>query len=138
MIVLSTLHKVLRQAVTGGVETAVLLTTSGQLVGYATAGERAKDEVWMVVGLAMEMWQETHEDSMVESEVGAGKDRGGAGGRRGDAGDAACADWVRVGRAGAQGGLLRRRWASADWRQGRVLVGHLGGELAKYREHLVK
>ncbi|KAG6901867.1 hypothetical protein C0995_007093 [Termitomyces sp. Mi166 len=73
MIVLSTLHKLLSQAVTPQLHTAVLLTTSGQLIGYATdGGRRPKDEVRIVVGLAMEIWQETQEEevSMVESELG--------------------------------------------------------------------
>ncbi|KAG6851351.1 hypothetical protein H0H93_005749 [Arthromyces matolae] len=53
--------------------TAILLTTTGQLVSFATeSGRRPKDEIRMVVGLAMEIWQETQEQefSMVESELG--------------------------------------------------------------------
>ncbi|KAG6842403.1 hypothetical protein C0991_007533 [Blastosporella zonata] len=72
MLVLSTLHNLLSQALTPELHTAVLLTTAGQLVAVAADGHRAKDEIWVVVGLAMEIWQETQEQefSMVDCELG--------------------------------------------------------------------
>lgn len=72
MLVLSTLHNLLSQVLClPYLHTAVLLTPTGQLVSVASDPRRPKDEIRVVVGLAMEVWQETREQDfgMVDSEV---------------------------------------------------------------------
>ena len=73
MLVLSTLHSLLSQVLSlPYLHTAVLLTPNGQLVSVASDPRRPKDEVRIVVGLAMEVWQETREQDfgMIDSELG--------------------------------------------------------------------
>ncbi|KAF8079047.1 isoprenoid synthase domain-containing protein [Lyophyllum atratum] len=73
MLVLSTLHNLLSQVLSlPQLHTAVLLTPTGQLVSVAADPQRPKDEIRVIVGLAMEIWQETKEQdfSMVDSELG--------------------------------------------------------------------
>ncbi|KAH0591195.1 hypothetical protein H2248_001287 [Termitomyces sp. 'cryptogamus'] len=121
MIVLSTLHNVLSQAVTAQLHTAALLTRSGQLIAFATeGGRRPKDEVRMVVGVAMEMWQETQEEcSMVESELGR----------------------IAVVRVGGESEplLLLALNSTGDWGEletkGRVVAGHLAAALGQFSEY---
>ena len=72
MLVLSTLHNLLSQVLSlPCLHTAVLLTPTGQLVSVASDPQRPKDDIRIVVGLAMEVWQETKEQDfgMIESEV---------------------------------------------------------------------
>lgn len=72
MLVLSSLHKLLSQVISlPDLHTAVLLTTTGQLVSAAYDQARPKDEIRVVVGLSGEVWQETKEQGygMVDSEV---------------------------------------------------------------------
>jgi hypothetical protein len=72
MLVLSTLHKLLSQILSlPDLHTAILLTTEGQLVSFATDPSRSKDEILVAVGLSGEVWQETREQGygMVDSEV---------------------------------------------------------------------
>ena len=69
MLVLSTLHKLLAQALARDVGLAALLTPSGQLVACAYADGRSKDDVRVVVGLASEMWAEVRATAAAESEV---------------------------------------------------------------------
>ena len=72
MLVLSTLHSLLSQVLSlPCLHTAVLLTPTGQLVSVASDPRRPKDDIRIVVGLAMEVWQETKEQDfgMIESEV---------------------------------------------------------------------
>ncbi|KAG5639545.1 hypothetical protein H0H81_012216 [Sphagnurus paluster] len=73
MLVLSALHNLLSQVLTlPHLHTAILLTPTGQLVSVASDPHRPKDEIRVVVGLAMEIWQETKDEefSMVDSELG--------------------------------------------------------------------
>ncbi|KAI0323111.1 hypothetical protein OF83DRAFT_1090819 [Amylostereum chailletii] len=70
MLVLSSLHKLLSQALGPHHLTAALLTPSGQLVACAHSQCRTKDNVRVVVGLAGEVWAEVHGVAAVESEVG--------------------------------------------------------------------
>jgi len=72
MLVLSTLHNLLSQTLSlPDLHTAVLLTTEGQLVSFASHPSRSKDEILVAVGLSGEVWQETREQGygMVDSEV---------------------------------------------------------------------
>lgn len=72
MLVLSSLHSLLSQVLfLPHLHTAVLLTPAGQLVSVASDPRRPKDEVRVIVGLAMEVWQETKDQGfgMVDSEV---------------------------------------------------------------------
>ena len=69
---LSTLTKLLEQVVSSeDVHTAVLLTPGGELIAFASADPRPKDEVLVLVGLGGEVWAETKSagEGMVESEV---------------------------------------------------------------------
>ncbi|KAG6810908.1 hypothetical protein H0H92_009838 [Tricholoma furcatifolium] len=153
MLVLSTLRNVLSQAVTGQLHTAVLLTTAGQLVAAAADGRRAKDEIRVVVGLAMEVWQETHEQefSMVDSEqlgrivvVPVEEERAAdenEGEERGDPlmllalNSTAGVDWEEL--------QVKVGWSPlssldvANIQQGKALANHLAQPLSKYREFLV-
>ncbi|KAI5120792.1 hypothetical protein M0805_002419 [Coniferiporia weirii] len=73
MLVLSSLNKLLAQVLAPpALHTAVLLTSSGALVSFATSGARPKDDVRVLVGLASEIWAETREygEGMVDSELG--------------------------------------------------------------------
>ncbi|RDB29671.1 hypothetical protein Hypma_015967 [Hypsizygus marmoreus] len=73
MLVLSTLHNLLSQVLSlPNLHTAILLTPSGQLVSAASDPRCPKDEIRVIVGLAMEVWQETKEQGfgMVDSELG--------------------------------------------------------------------
>jgi hypothetical protein len=72
MLVLSTLHNLLSRVLSPpNIHTAVLLTPSGQLVSLASDPERPKDEIRIIAGLAMEVWQETKDEEfgMADSEV---------------------------------------------------------------------
>ncbi|KAI0035136.1 isoprenoid synthase domain-containing protein [Vararia minispora EC-137] len=70
MLVLSTLHKLLSQALSSDLPTAALLTPSGQLVACAYSHDRTKDDVRVVVGLAGEVWAEVRDVAAAESELG--------------------------------------------------------------------
>ncbi|KIM47603.1 hypothetical protein M413DRAFT_439272 [Hebeloma cylindrosporum] len=52
--------------------TAVLLTTAGELVSFASDPVRPKDEIRIIVGFCGEVWQETREEGygLVDSELG--------------------------------------------------------------------
>ena len=74
MLVLSSLNKLLAHVLSPpSLHTAVLFTSSGALVSFASAGPapRPKDDIRVLVGLASEVWSETREDGegVVESEV---------------------------------------------------------------------
>lgn len=69
---LSILHSLLSQVLAPPhLHTAVLFTTSGELVSATSEPLRPKDEIRIVVGLSGEVWQETKEQGygMVDSEV---------------------------------------------------------------------
>lgn len=69
---LSMLHNLLSQVLAPpDLHTAVLLTTAGELVSFASQPSRAKDQVRIIAGLCTEVWQETREYGcgMVDSEV---------------------------------------------------------------------
>lgn len=69
---LSILHSLLSQILAPPyLHTAVLFTTSGELVSAASEPIRPKDEIRVIVGLSGEVWQETKEQGygMVDSEV---------------------------------------------------------------------
>ncbi|THH09329.1 hypothetical protein EW145_g2086 [Phellinidium pouzarii] len=73
MLALSSLHKLLAQVlVPPALHTAVLFSSSGALVSFASIGARPKDDIRVLVGLASEIWAETWEDGegMVDSELG--------------------------------------------------------------------
>ncbi|KAF9486363.1 hypothetical protein BDN70DRAFT_869872 [Pholiota conissans] len=73
MLMLSMLHNLLSQVLSPpNLHTAVLLTTTGDLVSYASQPSRPKDQVRIIVGLCTEVWQETKEYGcgMVDSELG--------------------------------------------------------------------
>lgn len=72
MLMLSILHSLLSQVLAPPyLHTAVLFTTSGELVSATSEPLRPKDEIRIVVGLSGEVWQETKEQGygMVDSEV---------------------------------------------------------------------
>ena len=72
MLMLSILHSLLSQVLAPPhLHTAVLFTTSGELVSAASEPIRPKDEIRIIVGLSGEVWQETKEQGygMVDSEV---------------------------------------------------------------------
>ena len=72
MLMLSILHSLLSQVLAPPhLHTAVLFTTSGELVSATSDPLRPKDEIRIVVGLSGEVWQETKEQGygMVDSEV---------------------------------------------------------------------
>lgn len=76
MLVLASLPKLLQRALAPPeLHTAVLFTSAGALVAFATApgAPRPKDDVHVLVGLASEVWSETRVDDegVVDSEVGA-------------------------------------------------------------------
>ena len=69
---LSILHSLLSQVLAPPhLHTAVLFTTSGELVSATSEPLRPKDEIRVIVGLSGEVWQETKEQGygMVDSEV---------------------------------------------------------------------
>lgn len=72
MLVLSSLNKLIGQVLSPiGIHTAVLFTTNGELISFATANpDYSKDDVLVLVGLGTEIWSETREDGegMVDSE----------------------------------------------------------------------
>ncbi|KAG6846083.1 hypothetical protein H0H87_006447 [Tephrocybe sp. NHM501043] len=140
MLVLSTLHNLLSQALTPELHTAVLLTTAGQLVAVAAEGQRAKDEIRVVVGLAMEIWQETQEQefSMVDSELGRIVVV---------PVDDAPPSQTQMTKDGEHSEyeplmlLALNSTTGGDWEElqakGKMLAGHLAGSLGKFREYLV-
>ena len=72
MLMLSILHNLLSQVLAPPhLHTAVLFTTSGELVSATSEPIRPKDEIRIIVGLSGEVWQETKEQGygMVDSEV---------------------------------------------------------------------
>ena len=72
MLMLSILHSLLSQVLAPPhLHTAILFTTSGELVSSTSEPLRPKDEIRIVVGLSGEVWQETKEQGygMVDSEV---------------------------------------------------------------------
>ena len=72
MLMLSILHSLLSQVLSPPhLHTAILFTTSGELVSATSEPLRPKDEIRIVVGLSGEVWQETKEQGygMVDSEV---------------------------------------------------------------------
>jgi hypothetical protein len=69
MLVLSTLHKLLSQALSPELPIAALLTPFGQLVACAYSHGRTKDDVRVVAGLAGEVWAEVRDVAAAESEV---------------------------------------------------------------------
>ncbi|KAF8963927.1 isoprenoid synthase domain-containing protein [Flammula alnicola] len=73
MLMLSMLHSLLSQVLSPPhLHTAVLLTTAGELMSFASEPTRPKDEVRIIAGLCTEVWQETREQGygMVDSELG--------------------------------------------------------------------
>ncbi|KAK0199008.1 hypothetical protein F5146DRAFT_1021773 [Armillaria mellea] len=73
MLVLSNLTNLLSQIISlPALHTAVLFAPAGQLVTFVSEPIRPKDEVWIIVGLSGEVWQETREQGygMVDSELG--------------------------------------------------------------------
>lgn len=64
MLVLSSLNKLLGQVLSPpGIHTAVLFTTNGELVSFASSNpDYSKDDVLVLVGLGTEIWNETRED----------------------------------------------------------------------------
>ena len=69
---LSILHSRLSQVLAPPhLHTAVLFTTSGELVSATSEPIRPKDEIRIIVGLSGEVWQGTKEQGygMVDSEV---------------------------------------------------------------------
>ena len=69
---LSILHSLLSQVLAPPhLHTAILFTTSGELVSASSEPVRPKDEIRIIVGLSGEVWQETREQGygMVDSEV---------------------------------------------------------------------
>lgn len=75
MLMLSVLHDLLSQVLSPpNLHTALLFTPSGELVSVANKPTRSKDEVRILVGLGVEIWQETREEGfgMVDSEVELG------------------------------------------------------------------
>jgi len=69
---LSMLHGLLSQVLSPPhLHTAVLLTTAGELVSFASDPVRPKDEIRIIVGFCGEVWQETREEGygLVDSEV---------------------------------------------------------------------
>lgn len=75
MLNLVHLNNVLRQVVSapGLLHTAILMTPAGHLISYAAQADspRPKDEIHVVVGLSVEVWQEERDRGMgvVDSEV---------------------------------------------------------------------
>lgn len=72
MLMLSMLHELLSQVLSPPhLHTAVLLTTAGELVSFASDPVRPKDEIRIIVGFCGEVWQETREEGygLVDSEV---------------------------------------------------------------------
>jgi len=66
------LHGLLSQVLSPPhLHTAVLLTTAGELVSFASNPVRPKDEIRIIVGFCGEVWQETQEEGygLVDSEV---------------------------------------------------------------------
>ncbi|KZV67642.1 hypothetical protein PENSPDRAFT_653937 [Peniophora sp. CONT] len=70
MLVLSTLHKLLSQAISADVHAAALWTPTGQLVACAHGRGRSKDDVRVLVGLAIEVWTEVKGFAAAETEIG--------------------------------------------------------------------
>ncbi|KAG6911367.1 hypothetical protein DXG01_001038 [Tephrocybe rancida] len=141
MLVLSTLHNLLSQALTPALHTAVLLTTAGQLVAVAADGHRAKDEIRVVVGLAMEIWQETQEQefSMVDSELGrivvvpVDDDPPAMPAGTNEEGEKSEYEPLML--------LALNSTTNVDWEElqtkAKVLAGHFAQPLGKFREYLV-
>jgi hypothetical protein len=74
MLMLSIFQSLLSQVLAPPhLHTAVLFTTSGELVSATSEPLRPKDEIRIVVGLSGEVWQETKEQEygMVDCEVGS-------------------------------------------------------------------
>ena len=71
MLMLPILHSLLSQVLAPHLHTAVLFTTSGELLSATSEPIRPKDEIRIIVGLSGEVWQETKEQGygMVDSEV---------------------------------------------------------------------
>ncbi|GLB35751.1 hypothetical protein LshimejAT787_0300390 [Lyophyllum shimeji] len=138
MLVLSTLHNLLSQVLAlPHLHTAVLLTPTGQLVSVATGPQRPKDEIRLIVGLAMEIWHETKEQdfSMVDSELGrilvvpVDENQAAA-----EARQAEVKDYQPLML------LALNSTAEVDWEtlqtKGKILACHLTKPLAKFREYL--
>ncbi|KAF5384968.1 hypothetical protein D9615_001162 [Tricholomella constricta] len=138
MLVLSALHNLLSQVLSlPQLHTAVLLTPTGQLVSVASHPHRPKDEIRVVVGLAMEIWQETkeHDFSMVDSELGrilvVAVDEHPASQQQEKDQDAECEPLML---------LALNSTTAVDWdvlqTKGKVLACHLAKPLGKFREYL--
>lgn len=70
MLALSALPKLLAQVLSPPtLHTAVLCSTSGSLIAYSAKPVRPKDDVRVLVGLASQVWSETKDEGMVDSEV---------------------------------------------------------------------
>lgn len=72
MLVLSALPKLLAQVLSApALHTAVLCSTSGALIAYSAKPSRPKDDVRVLIGLAIQVWNETKDDGegMADSEV---------------------------------------------------------------------
>ncbi|KAF9531830.1 hypothetical protein CPB83DRAFT_847903 [Crepidotus variabilis] len=73
MLMLSMLHNLLSQVLSPPqLHTALLFTPAGELVSVASEPTRSKDEIRILVGVGVEVWQETREEGcgMVDSELG--------------------------------------------------------------------
>lgn len=73
MLALSSIHTLLSQILSlPDLHTAILCTPCGQLVSYTSDPDRAKDDIFVVVGLGGEAWQENKGQgvSQVDSELG--------------------------------------------------------------------